>query len=1052
MKKLDFLREQVRANKLIDESALLKRLLAEPGLNDAQSGRVQALASELVVRCREKSDQAGSLDAFLQEFGLGNEEGIALMCLAESLLRIPDGATADKLIAEKIQSGDWSAHRGRSDSTFVNASVWGLMLTGKIVGLDGAITQHTNSWLQRLMGRLGEPVVRQAMLQAMRILGGQYVLGERIQAARSRGAYQYPLGTRFSFDMLGEGARTAADAERYFESYADAIRTLASAERRESEIAADGVSVKLSALHPRFEPKKWQRVEQELYPRVLSLCQAAARGGIGLNIDAEECDRLEMTMSLFERLAREPDLAGWQGLGFVLQAYQKRALYVADWLVELARDADRAFTVRLVKGAYWDTEIKRAQQLGLSDFPVFTRKCHTDLSYHRCAQRLLEEQTLIYPQFATHNAYTIALVAELGAKKRFELQRLHGMGALLYEELSRRLSAIPVRVYAPVGPHRDLLPYLVRRLLENGANSSFVNRFLDAKIPVAELLEDSAIRTMRLGSRNHPEIAQPTAIQRDAHTPFQSAAGIDLSCEKVVQSLEQAVVDQSVHRFEATSIVGHHTREGACGDGGDQRSDYESARLLNPAKVTSDLGSVSYASRQKLETAFRSCAAGQRHWDRLGVAARAICLERAAELLEQRQDQFVGLLVLEAGRTIDDGVDEVREAVDFLRYYAAQGRELMLPQNLCSPAGETNRLSLHGRGTFVCISPWNFPLAIFTGQVAAALITGNAVVAKPAEQTPMIAMRMTELLLQAGVPEDALQLLQGKGAELGAALVADERTAGVVFTGSVATAASINRALAARPGPIAPLIAETGGLNTMIVDSTALPEQVIDDVIRSAFQSAGQRCSALRVLLLQEDIAEHTLSMLAGAMAELELGDPAKFATDIGPLIDQTALDRLRRHCARMDKEGRLLIECGAQMPAEGLFFSPRVYEVPDLSSVGEETFGPILHVLRYQEEEIDRLLADIRASHYGLTLGVHSRLQSFADYVFENSFVGNVYVNRDIIGAAVGVNPFGGLGHSGTGPKAGGPHYLGRFVAERTLTDNVVAKGGNAQLFSLRE
>ncbi|MEM9397131.1 MAG: proline dehydrogenase family protein, partial [Pseudomonadota bacterium] len=600
MKKLDFLREQVRVNKLIDESTLLQRLLSEQGLTQAQRDRVQALAANLVERCRERSDQAGTLDAFLHEFGLGNEEGIALMCLAESLLRIPDGSTADKLIAEKIQSGNWSAHRGKSDSTFVNASVWGLMLTGKVVGLDSAITQDTNSWLQRLMGRLGEPVVRTAMLQAMRILGGQYVLGERIQEARARGAAQYPKGTRFSFDMLGEGARTAADAKRYFDSYAEAIHSLARASQRESESAADGISVKLSALHPRFEVRKWQRVQEELYPRVLELCQAAAAGGIALNIDAEECDRLEMTMSLFERLARDPSLIGWQGLGFVLQAYQKRAIYVADWLVALAQELGRNFSVRLVKGAYWDTEIKLAQQQGLSDFPVFTRKCHTDLSYHRCAQRLLEEQALIYPQFATHNAYTIALIQELGAQRQFELQRLHGMGTLLYEELAPYSSSVPVRVYAPVGPHRDLLPYLVRRLLENGANSSFVNRFLDAETPLADLLEDPAARTTRLGIRNHPAIAPPRAIQHRARTPFPSAEGVDLSCEAVVRRLEHAVVEQDDDGFEATSIVGGQARRRSAGEEEAPKADFTRARLTNPARLSSDLGSATYANQQQL--------------------------------------------------------------------------------------------------------------------------------------------------------------------------------------------------------------------------------------------------------------------------------------------------------------------------------------------------------------------------------------------------------------------------------------------------------------------
>lgn len=1040
---LPILRARIRQATCADEAAAVDRLLEAGTLTAADRQQVCVQAIDLVERCRTMSHKAGTLDAFLQEFGLSNNEGIALMCLAEALLRVPDEETASRLIAEKIRSGDWGVHRGKSNSYFVNASVWGLLLTGRLVRLDQEIIGDTSSWMRRLVSTLGEPVVRQAVLQAMRIMGGQYVLGRTIEEGLRKGQAGNRSGTRFSFDMLGEGARTALDARRYFKLYEQAISVIAISVQDKSVVQANGISVKLSALHPRYEFRQKCRVMAELLPRVRKLAIMAKQGGMGFSIDAEECDRLDISLDIFEALAVDPKLSGWDGLGFVLQAYQKRAWYVAEWLIALARHCDRRLMVRLVKGAYWDSEIKHAQEQGLSDYPVFTRKCHTDLSYQLCAERLLHAQDVIFPQFATHNAHTVALIQALNVQTdQFEFQRLHGMGHLLFDEVQDRRPDTAVRVYAPIGNHKDLLPYLVRRLLENGANSSFVNRFLDAKVPAHDLLQDPYQQAMSSTLKRHSQILVPQQLYRHEAQPWLNARGLNLTdplqVDELLQKLPKAT---QAPALAAPFVAGSWLT-------GDKRE------VFNPANRDHLVGHVIEANDQAIKRAIACAVTAQPDWDRNGVEARALCLEQSADSMERSLETLMGLLVSEAGRTIDDALSEVREAVDFCRYYAQQARaNFARPQQLPGPTGELNELSWHGRGVFLCISPWNFPLAIFVGQVAAALVAGNSVLAKPAEQTPLIAARVVRLMSEAGVPTGVLQLLPGDGAQIGAALVKDERIAGVAFTGSSATATLINRQLAARAGAIVPLIAETGGLNVMLVDSTALPEQVVDDVIASAFQSAGQRCSALRVLYLQEDIANSVLDMLRGAMMELTLGNPAALATDIGPVIDLDARQSLEQHQLRMQRVAKPLADCElTQQHQSGYFFAPQVFEIQHLSELPEEVFGPILHVIRYRTEAVPQILADINASGFGLTLGVHSRIDGFAREVFRGTRVGNTYINRNMVGAVVGVNPFGGQGLSGTGPKAGGPHYLLRFASEKTRTDNLVAKGGNSQLFNLQD
>ena len=1045
-KELQNARQKAREYLHADENQCVSELLAAPRPGEALREKILATASQLVVKSREQRSKRGTLDAFLQQFGLSNKEGVALMCLAESLLRVPDADTADKLIAEKVHSGNWASHRGQSDSLFVNASTWGLMLTGSIVELDPDITEKPSTLMKRLVSRMGEPMVRTSMMQAMKIMGGQYVLGRTIKEALKRGPAENKPGTRFSFDMLGEGARTMADAKRYFDAYMMAIEAIGADNMKKSEsqrnvVEANGISIKLSALHPRYSELQRDRVMNELLPRVKELCLAAAKYDMGLNIDAEEAERLDISLDIFEALARAPELKDWQGLGFVLQAYQKRSPHVADWLIALGRDTGRKLMVRLVKGAYWDTEIKHAQQMGLSDYPVYTRKCHTDLSYQVCAKKLLDARDAIYPQFATHNAYTVGLILELaGDANDYEFQRLHGMGHLLYDQIEAvHGKRVPVRVYAPVGAHKDLLPYLVRRLLENGANSSFVNRFMDEKTPVNELVQDTLKQSESCNPYRHPEIPVPADIYIGHEAlPRKNSHGIELTDPIAVAPMQKAVAASAGASWAGGPIV----------DGVASKGDQT---VVNPASGE-PVGHTADTDAALIDKAFASAAEHQRAWNRLGGDARAKILDRVADLYEAHMNELVAIICREAGRTLNDGISEVREAVDFCRYYANGARKhFSEPTVLPGPTGESNELSLHGRGVFVCISPWNFPLAIFTGQVVAALAAGNGVLAKPAEQTPCIAHRAVQLMHEAGVPQKILHLITGTGAAIGKPLLDDPRVAGVAFTGSTETAKHINMQLAAKDGPIVPLIAETGGQNVMIVDSTALPEQVVDDVIQSAFLSAGQRCSALRILCVQDVIADNLLGMLKGACDELTLGDPSKLETDIGPVIDEKALGLLENHRERMQQEAKPLFAFDeSKRPQRGTFFGPQVVEIEDFNLLKREVFGPFLHVVRFKADELEDVIRRINATGYGLTFGLHSRIEGRASAIFKRVDAGNCYVNRDMVGAVVGVNPFGGMGLSGTGPKAGGPHYLFRFANEKTKTVNIVATGGNTELFTL--
>ncbi len=1030
---LAILRRAIAQGRFADEAVLMEQLRGAVTLSAAERRGVEDAAAQLVEAVRGRTGDHSVLDIFLQEFGLGNEEGVALMCLAEALLRIPDADTVDALIADKILPGKWVEHLGQSESAFVNASTWGLLLTGRVLALERIITRSPADALRRLIGRFGEPVIRNAMRGAMRILGAEFVLGRDIDEALARGRKEHGNDAVFSFDMLGEGARTAQQAQQYSAGYATALEKVGVSAATKGVQRGSGVSVKLSALHPRYEYAQRARVMDELYPRLLQLASLAARLDIGLSIDAEETERLEVSLDLFELLCRAPELNGWQGLGLVVQAYGKRAPAVLDWLVALARETNRCIPVRLVKGAYWDAEIKRAQENGLADFAVFTQKANTDVAYLVCAQRLLAAGSAVYPQFATHNAHTLSAVMAIGATvAQCEFQRLHGMGELLYKVAGEFYPGLPqVRIYAPVGGHSELLAYLVRRLLENGANSSFVNRFLDAQTPARDVVRDPVVVSAEQPPR-HPAIRLPPALFGDTR---QNSAGTDLTDAGAVATLLESLTGPLGGRFEARPSVG-------------VAGDSQPREIHNPADSVDIVGTVEVATPRHVETAFALAVAAQPAWDARGGVERARILGALAEQLEAARPTLVALLVREAGKTIVDALAEIREAVDFCRYYAALARtQFGQPLQLTGPTGETNELSLHGRGVFVCISPWNFPLAIFVGQLAAALAAGNCVLAKPAPQTPLIAMRAVQLAHAAGVPAAALSVLPG-AAGVGAAVVGHRDVAGVAFTGSTATAVAINRALAARDGAIAVLIAETGGQNAMFVDSTALLEQLTDDVIRSAFGSAGQRCSALRLLLLQEEVADAALQMIRGAMTQLCIGDPAQLRTDLGPLIDARAVSALRAHIDAMRARGcRVTAQPLPESCANGSFLAPHLIELDSLDALTQEHFGPVLHVLRYEADALDEMLDAVRALGYGLTLGVHSRIDARARHIFKRSSAGNTYVNRNMIGAVVGVQPFGGQGLSGTGPKAGGPHYLLRFALERTLTVNTMARGGNIEL-----
>ena len=1039
------------------EAEAVQRVLGAIPLDVASRGVIAARAAAWVQGARERVSERPLLESLLAEFGLSNPEGIALMCLAEALLRIPDADTADRLIAEKLAAGNWAAHAGESDSLFVNASTWGLMLTGRLVDVPAESRAHPGRWLTSLMQRSSEPLIRGALRRAMQIIGGEFVVGSNIENALKRSARD-PALALCSFDMLGEGARTLADADRYFAAYEAALQAIGERRGKGGDIhGRSGLSIKLSALEPRYLQRQRDRVLARLLPRVERLCRIAAQQQIGLTIDAEEAERLELSLEVFDVLAQDPETRNWPGLGLAVQAYGRRALPLLECVAAIARQTGRRLSVRLVKGAYWDAEIKRAQEQGLAEYPVFTRKAHTDVSYLACAAALFRHAELLYPQFATHNAHTIAAILALrppGAAMEF--QRLHGMGMLLYDEARRQAPDFPpVRTYAPVGPHEDLLGYLVRRLLENGANTSFVNRFLDADVPVEQVVRDpldvvdvdddvvgAAVGTAGPQDRHVPggvRIPLPAALFGAERA---NSCGIDWGDPEQIDRLVAFAASRATNSERPSRA--HGAVEPGC------------VTTYNPADRRECVGEFRESPSEDVARAFDIAAQAQPEWDRRGGAARAALLVAAADRLVAHRGELVHLLVREAGKTLPDAIAEAREAEDYCRYYAAQAtRQFSDPVVLPGPTGERNTLGLRGRGVFACISPWNFPLAIFLGQVSAALVAGNTVVAKPAEATPLIARLAVDLLRGAGVPHAVLQLTPAQGPAFGQIAFAHPELAGVAFTGSTATAQTINRALASRDGAILPLIAETGGLNAMLVDSSALIEQVVDDVIASAFTSAGQRCSGLRLLMVQEEIADALLERLAGAMQELVIGDPADPATDVGPLIDERARTTLQRHAEHMDGVARRVFACTLDARhAYGTYFAPRLYELRHPEQLTQETFGPILHVWRFggMREGLSEALAAIRRSGYGLTLGVHSRLESVWQEVVAQSRVGNVYVNRNMIGAVVGVQPFGGEGLSGTGPKAGGPHYLPRFATERVLTINTVATGGDTELLALGE
>ncbi len=1021
----------------MEEEICIAERLRDAAPASAAYGEASKIAARLVEGAR--AHKAGGLDAFLQTYGLGTDEGIALMCLAEALLRVPDAATADALIHDKLAGIDWSDHMGTSTSTFVNAATFSLMLTGRVLEQRRDAADGMGGSLKRAVGRLGEPVIRQATLQAMKILGGQFVFGRTINEALERAAPERKQGLTHSFDMLGEAAMNFADAERYRQSYALALDRIA-AEAGEGIVRSPGISVKLSALYPRYEFAHAAAAKAALVPILKNLAGKARDADIHFTIDAEEAERLELSMDIIEALVSDDNLfsGGWQGFGLALQAYQKRAVPLAEWVIALARQKSRRIMVRLVKGAYWDSEIKASQVGGYADFPVFTRKVATDVSYLACAAKLLAAPDAVYPAFATHNASTVGAIKALARGADFEFQRLHGMGEDVYDELARLEGQLgvprtPVRIYAPVGGHKELLAYLVRRLLENGANSSFVNRMADAEIPVADLVGDPVAELAALETRRNPAILLPPHIF-GART---NSAGIDLADPLVRTPLLERLAELAKLHWEAEPTALASKR----GPVREIRSPHDHARLV---------GTVREATNADVAFAATRAAAAQPAWDALGGAARARMLDAAAAGFENHTDEILSLCQREAGKTLADAVSELREAVDFLRFYASEARRLFTSDTeLPGPTGESNRLRLAGRGVFVTISPWNFPLAIFIGPGAAALAAGNTVLAKPAEQTPLIAALAVRLCHEAGIPDDVLQLVPG-GGSVGAALTCAAEVAGVAFTGSTQTARAINRSLAARDGPIATLIAETGGQNAMIVDSSALPEQVTRDVVASAFQSAGQRCSALRVLYLQDDVADTMLAMIRGAFEALEIGDPELLTTDVGPVIDAAAKAALDRHVATMKKAECPIWQRDLPTGAKrGSFVAPAIIEIGGIDALSAENFGPVLHVTRFAAGELETVIEAINATGHGLTLGLHSRIDTVRQLVQAKARTGNVYVNRNQIGAVVESQPFGGEGLSGTGPKAGGPHYVARFATERVVCIDTTAAGGNASLMA---
>lgn len=1022
----------------MDETVAITALVDAASLSADQLKSVHENAKRLVIETREYKKKQSKIDVLLHQYDLSTEEGIALMCLAEALLRIPDKATMDKFISDKLSTVHWGNHLDRRNPLFVNAATWSLLLTGKVYAPTLSEEKGLYQSLKRVMSRMGASLIRPMILKMMQAIGQQFVMGETIASALKRASKSEATGYRFSYDMLGEAARTSDDAAHYYQAYLTAIEAIGHAAKHGVPLENPGISIKLSALHPRYELAQYHRVMQEVAPKLLALAVLAKQYNIGLTVDAEEADRLDVSLDLFEQVFADSALADWDGFGLAVQAYQKRAPFVIDWLIDLAKKHQKRIMVRLVKGAYWDAEIKWSQVQGLSNYPVYTRKNATDVAYLACAKKLLSEPTCFYPQFGTHNAYSVAAILEMAGDTPFEFQCLHGMGQSLYNHVvDPKAFNKPCRIYAPVGTHKELLGYLVRRLLENGANSSFVNRLADDQTPIEQMVVDPVARMAGLHSKPHPRIPLP----KDIYGQWQNSEGIDLSNLHLLKTLKARMEVEASHLWRAAPIV-----DGKLHLQGTKTS------VRSPSDHDRVIGEVYAGDSALVNEALCVASHAVSAWGGVPVDARADIFERAANLLQEAMPEFAAVLTREAGKCIPDCLSEIRETIDYCRYYAYRARLDLSADVLPGPTGESNVLTYHPRGVMVCISPWNFPLAIFSGQLIAALVAGNAVIAKPAEQTALVAFKMVQLLHEAGVPTGALQLMLGRGSVIGAQLVADERIAGVIFTGSTEVAKRIEQTLANRSGPLGVLIAETGGQNAMIVDSSALPEQVVADVVQSAFNSAGQRCSALRVLFVQEEIAPRLLAMLKGCMQELTVGEPSMLATDIGPVIDINAREMLVAHAALMQQQGKLIAEIPVSSELNGSFFAPCAFEIPELGILRGEVFGPILHVIRYKESELDRVIESIIKTGYGLTFGIHSRIEAVIRYVIEKMPIGNLYVNRNMIGAVVGVQPFGGEGLSGTGPKAGGPNYLKRLCVERVVSINTVAVGGNARLVSLIE
>ncbi|GAB2992630.1 bifunctional proline dehydrogenase/L-glutamate gamma-semialdehyde dehydrogenase PutA [Psychrosphaera aestuarii] len=1004
------IRQKIRDFYRIDEEEAMKFILPEAEISLAARSRAWERARKMVVRIRKENTENSGIDALLNEYSLSSEEGVVLMCLAEALLRVPDKATQDKLIQDKIGQGAWSRHIGGSESMFVNASSWGLLLTGSMVKYSSDSTKAQYGILKRTVGKFGEPVIRKAMKIAMKIMGQQFVMGEDIEDATERAMKKETKGYVYSYDMLGEGARNMEDANKYYQAYVDAIKVIGKKAKGRGPRTSPGISVKLSAIHPRYEFGNRHRVLEEIVPKLKALALMAKDWDIGLTVDAEESERLDISLDIIEAVFLDDDLGDWNGFGLAVQAYQKRAIFVIDWLRSLTLKTHRKLMVRLVKGAYWDSEIKNAQRDGEPHFPVFTRKSSTDVSYHACANKLLEYRDTIYPQFATHNGYTASTILELAGddKEGFEFQCLHGMGDSLYDQIVSE-QKIQCRIYAPVGVHEDLLAYLVRRLLENGANSSFVNAIVDVEKPVEDLLFDPMERTQRLESVYNDQINLPHQIFGKERA---NSKGLDLTDINELLPLKKSLESwfetnqASVKAFKKDLPDNAHA-------------------VRNPANHSEVVGYHKFTSTDEMTKMLERADNAFTEWSTTSISVRAELLRKTADILEDNTEELIGLCIKEAGKIAKDGVDEIREAVDFCRYYAARAEEL------------ANDDRLEPRGVILCISPWNFPLAIFLGQVVAAVVTGNTVLAKPAEQTSLIAIRAVELMKQVGLPENVVQLVIARGPDVGNTLLPDERVKAVMFTGSTQTGTLISQILAERGGEQVPLIAETGGQNCMIVDSTALPEQVVDDVIASGFQSAGQRCSALRVLYIQEDIADNVIRMIKGALDELSIGDPALLSTDVGPVIDEKALAALNSHAEFMQSKGKLLFEGTLSSDCEnGTYFAPRLYEIENINQLEKEVFGPCVHVIRFKADQIIEVVDQVNSTGFGLTMGIHSRIEERAVQLAKLSRAGNVYVNRNMIGAVVGVQPFGGRGLSGTGPKAGGPNYLPRLMIEKATPD----------------